>query len=80
MVQVMKTLEASFKRSQARTAALSAPTLKRATTDPCFCQSLLDTHRLVWVTLLWGYCSLLLGFGVHKFLFVLSKSLFPSPV
>ena len=80
MVEVMKTMEASFKRSHACTAALSAPTLQQAATDPRFCQSFLDTHRLVWVTLLWSHCSFLLGPRAHKVLFVLSKSLFPSPV
>ena len=41
---------------------------------------LLDTQGQVWVSLLWGHCSFLLGFGIHKVLFVPSKSLFPSPV
>ena len=36
------------------------------------------THRQVWVSLLWGHCSLLLGPGVHKVLFAPSKSLFPQ--
>ena len=49
------------------------PTLQQATTDPCFCYRLLDTHRQVWVNLLWGHCSFLLGPGVHKLLFVPSK-------
>ena len=40
-------------------------TLQQATANPCLRQRLLDTHRLVWVSLLWGPCSLLLGFGVH---------------
>ena len=48
------------------------------TADPHFCQRLLDTHRQVWVSLLWGHCSFLLGPGVHKVLFVPSKSLFPQ--
>ena len=52
-------------------------TLQQATTDPRFCQRLLDTHRQVWVSLLWDHCSFLLGPGVHKVLFVLSKGLFP---
>ena len=39
---------------------------------------LLDTHGQVWVSLLLGYCSFLLGPGVHKVLFVPSKSLFPQ--
>ena len=39
---------------------------------------ILDTHRQVWVSFLWGHCSFLLGPGVHKVLFVPSKSLFPQ--
>ena len=58
------------KRSLACTATLSAPNLQQATTNPCFCQRLLDTHRQVWVSLLWCHCSFLLGPGIHKVLFV----------
>ena len=36
------------------------------------------THRQVWVSLLWDHCSVLLGAGAHKVLFVPSKSLFPQ--
>ena len=32
----------------------------------------------VWVSLLWGHCSFLLGPGTHQVLFVPSKSLFPQ--
>ena len=32
----------------------------------------------VWVSLLWGHCSFLLGPCAHKVLFVPSKSLFPQ--
>ena len=39
---------------------------------------LLDTHRQVWVSLLWSHCSFLLGPGAHKVLFVPSKSLFET--
>ena len=46
--------------------------------DPCLCPRLLDTHRQVWLSLLWGHCSFLLGPGAHKVLFVPSKSLFPQ--
>ena len=46
--------------------------------DSCLCQRLLDTHRQVWLNLLWGHCSFLLGPGAHKVLFVPSKSLFPQ--
>ena len=80
MVEAMKILLTSFKTSNARTAALSAPTLQQATTDPHLLQRLLDTHRQVWVGLLWGHCSFLLGPGAHKVLFVPSKVCFPSPV
>ena len=50
--------------------ALSAPTLQQATADPCLHRRLLDTHWEVWVSLLWGHRSFLLGPGVHKVLFV----------
>ena len=52
-------------------------TLQQATTDPCLHQRLLDTHRQVWVSLLWEHCSFLLGLGAHQVFFVPSKSLFP---
>ena len=54
------------------------PTLQQATTNPRLCWTLLDTHRQVWVSLLWGHCSFLLGPGMHKVLFVPTKSLFPQ--
>ena len=50
------------------------PTLQQATTNPCLCRRLLDTHGQVWVSLLWGHCSFLLGPGVHKVLFMPSIS------
>ena len=54
---------------------------EQATINPCLCQRLLDTHRQVWLSLLWVHCSFLLAPGEHKVLFVLSKSLcFPSSV
>ena len=52
-----------------------SPTLQQASADPCLGQRLLDTHGQVWVSLLCGHCSFLLGPGVHKVLFVPSKSL-----
>ena len=76
--EVMKIMVTCFKRSHVCTAALSALTLQQATTDPCLCWRLLDTHRQVWVSLFWGHCSFLLGPGAHKVLFVPSKSLFPQ--
>ena len=56
------------------------PTLQQPTTNTRLCQRLLVTPRQVWVSLLRSHCSFLLGPGVHKVLFVPSKSLFPSPV
>ena len=53
-------------------------TLQQGTTDPHLRWRLLDTHRQVWVRLLWVNCSFLLGPGVHKVLFVPSKILFPQ--
>ena len=55
-----------------------SPTLQQATADPRLLQRLLDTHGQVWVSLLLGHCSFLLGPGAHKVLFLLSKSLFPQ--
>ena len=78
MVEVMKIMVTSFKRSHGIPAALSAPSLQQATADPRLCWRLLDTHRQDWVSLLWGHCSFLLGPAVHKVLFVPSKSLFPQ--
>ena len=52
MVEIKKIMETSFKRSQARTATFTAPTLQQATTDPRFYQRLLDTPWQVWVSLL----------------------------
>ena len=58
---------------------LSVPlTLHQASANPCLRQRLLDTHGQVWVSLLWGHYSFLLGPGAHKVLFVPSKNLFPQ--
>ena len=50
------------------------PTLQQANPDPCLQWGLLDTHRQVWVSLLWGHCSFLLGPGACKILFMTSNS------
>ena len=78
MVEVMKIMVTFFKRSHASTATVNAPTLQQATIDPWIRRRLMDTHRQGWVSLLWDHCSFLLGPGVHKVLFVPSKSLFPQ--
>ena len=53
-------------------------TLQLATVKPRLHWRLLDTHRQVWLSLLWGHCSFLLAPGAHKVLIVPSKSLFPQ--
>ena len=78
MVEVMKIMVTSFKRSHAHTAALSAPNPATGHCYPHLPQRLLDTHGQVWVSLLWGHCSFLLGPGAHKVLFVPSKGLLPQ--
>ena len=50
--------------------------LQQATANPHLHWRLVVTHRQVWVSLLWGHCSFLLG--AHQVLFVPSKSLFPQ--
>ena len=78
MVGAMTVMEISFKRIYARTVIFSTPlTSQQATVDPYLCWRLLDHHRQVWLSLLWGHCSFLPAPGVHKVLFVPSKSLFP---
>ena len=78
MVEVMKIMVTSFKWTLARTATLSAlgPGVGHHLPMP-----LPETpgHSLMsLLNLLWGHCSLLLGPGAHKVLFVPSKSLFPQ--
>ena len=61
MVEVIKIMVTSFKRSHACTATLSPPTLQQATTDPGLLQRLLDTSQAsLGQSLLW---SLLLSPG-----------------
>ena len=52
--------------------------LQQATLDPHLCRRPSDIHRQVWLSLLWGHCSFLLGPSFHKVVFVSSKSLFPQ--
>ena len=77
MVEVMKIMATSIKKSHACTAALSSldPSAGH-TAIPCLHARLLDMHRQVWVSLLWGHSSFLLGSGAHRILFVPTESLF----
>ena len=76
----------TFKRTCAHTVVFSAWTPQQATVNPCLHQRLLDTHRKVWLSLLWGHCSYLLAPGVHKVLYFVCTNkhvfqiCFPSPV
>ena len=78
MVEVMKVMRLPSKGPLHTLLHSVLPTLQQATADPRLCQRLLDTYGQVWVSLLWGHSSFLLGPGAHKFLFVPSKSLFPQ--
>ena len=55
----------------------AVPPNLQATAGPHFGRRCLDTHGLVWVSLLWGHCSFLLGPGAPKVLLVPSKSVSP---
>ena len=56
------------------------PTLQQATTDPCLCWRLLDTHKLVGVSLWWGHCSFLLGPGAQDSVCALQEPISQSCV
>ena len=79
MVEVMKIMLTSLKRPMHVLLQSMPPTLQQATTDPHLHWRLLDTHRQVRDSLLWGHCSFLLGLGAQGSV-VPSKRLFPSPV
>ena len=74
MVEIMKIRATSFKRSHAALLHSVPPTCSKPPPDPRLHQRLLDTHGQVWFGPVWGHCSFLLGPGVHKVLFVASKS------
>ena len=79
MVEIMKIMVTSFRRSPKCTAKHSVPlTLQQATVNPPLYWRLLVTHGQVWVSPMWGHCPFLLGPGAHKVLFVPSKSLLPQ--
>ena len=79
MVEVMKIMETSFKRSHARTAALSAPNPAAGHHQP---MPPPETPGHSWACLgqsLVGSLLLSPGSWYTQVLFVPSKSLFPSP-
>ena len=79
MVEVMKIMATSFKRSQTHTATLGAPDPSAGHHWPMPpSETPGHTYGQIWVSFLWGLCSFFLGSGVHKVLFVPSKNLFPQ--
>ena len=79
MVEVMKIMVTSFKRSRACTATLSAPNPAAGHRRPMLPLETPGHSRASRVSLLWGHFSFSWVL-VHKVLFVPSKSLFPSLV
>ena len=55
MVGVMKIMATSFKRTCAHTVVFSAPDPAADHVDPHLHRRCLDTHRQVWLSLLWGH-------------------------
>ena len=77
MVGVMKVMATSFKMTFAHTTVFSVLTPEQDTVNTRLCQRLLDTHTEVWLSLLWGHCSFLLGPGVHMGVCALQESVSP---
>ena len=77
-IQGNMVIATSFERTNACTVYSVPLTPQQVTVEPRLYQRLLDTHRQVWLSLLWGHCSFLLDPGAHKVSFVPSKSLFPQ--
>ena len=78
MVEVVKIMATSFKKSHAGTATPSAPSPAAGHCQPTPPLETSEHSGQVWVSLLWGHCSFLLGPGAHKALFLPSKGLFPQ--
>ena len=80
MVEAVKIMVASFKRSHAGTATLSAPNPAAGHHLPTPLLAIPGHSRasLGQSIVISPMCSFLLGPGVHKVLFVPSKSLFPQ--
>ena len=77
MVEVMKIMGPPSKGPRHALPHSVPPTLHLATADPRLRQRLVDTHRQVWVSLLRGYCSFLLGPGAQGSVCALLESVSP---
>ena len=80
MVELMKIMVTSFNRSHQALLHSVALTLQQATVDPGLHWRLLDTHRQVWVSLLWDQFSFLWILVRTRFCFCPPRVCFPSPV
>ena len=78
MAEVMKIMVTSSNGPMQALLHSVLPTMQQAITNLRLYWRLLDTHRQVWVSLLWGHSSFLLGPVAHNVLFVPSNSLFPQ--
>ena len=78
MVEVMNIMRTSFKRSHACTATLSVPDPATGHRRPKPLTETLGHSQTSLGQFLVGSLTSLLGPGVHKVLFVLSKSLYPQ--
>ena len=83
MVEVMKIMVTSFKRSHACTATLTAPNPESGHHWPTPPLQSLGHSWAIWVSLLWGHCSFLLGPCAQSSVCTLQESIFQfcvSPV
>ena len=77
MVEVLKIMVTSFKKSYAGTATPSAPNPAAGHRRPMPLPETPRHSRQVCVSLLWGHCSFLLGPGMHKFCLCPLRVCFP---
>ena len=80
MVELMKIMVTSFKRSHAYSAVFSAPDPAAGHHQPSPPPGTPGHSQASWVSLLWGHCSFLLGPGAHKVVCALQESISQSYV
>ena len=80
MVEVMKIMVTSFRRSHACTGKLSAPNPTAGHHQPTPLTESPGHSQEVWVSLLWGHCSFFLVPGMQSFCLCPLKVYFLSPV
>ena len=79
VVEVMKIMVTSFRRSHAGFATLRAPSLAAGHRRPTLSPETPGHSRAALVSLLLGHCSFLLGPGEHRFCLCPPRVCFPSP-